>query len=46
MARDERKKELCIKNNISLIEIPYCYDYTNKEELEKYIFLQLELLGF
>lgn len=46
IARDERKKELCVKNNISLIEIPCSYDYTRKDELETYILSELETMGY
>ena len=35
--RDKLKIELCIKNNIKLIIIPYCYDYTDEQKLREFI---------
>lgn len=44
--RDKRKKELCIKYGVNLIEIPYTYNYTNKYQMMNYIRKQLEPLGW
>jgi len=35
--RDKLKIELCDKNNIKLIIIPYCYDYTDEQKLREFI---------
>ena len=35
--RDKMKKQICEKNGIKLISIPYTYDHKNVEELEEYI---------
>lgn len=35
--RDKLKIELCIKNNIKLIIIPYCYDYQDEQKLREFI---------
>jgi hypothetical protein len=35
--RDKHKIELCIKNNIKLIIIPYCYDFRDEEKLREFI---------
>ena len=35
--RDKLKIELCIKNNIKLIIIPYCYDFTDEQKLREFI---------
>lgn len=40
--RDERKLELCEKNNIDLIIIPSCYDYTKPKKLKEFIIKELE----
>lgn len=42
---DDRKRELCEKNGITLIEIPSCYDYSNPELLEQFITEELSNLG-
>lgn len=36
--RDKLKHDLCKENNITLITIPYTYDYTNEKELQNYIY--------
>lgn len=41
--RDELTRELCKKHGITLIEIPYKYNYKNQNELEQYIITQLKL---
>ena len=43
--RDERKIRLCKENNITLITIPFEYDYTKPDELEEYILERLEEVG-
>ena len=35
--RDLHKIELCIKNNIKLIIIPYCYNFKDEEKLREFI---------
>ncbi|AYV81015.1 MAG: hypothetical protein Harvfovirus13_21 [Harvfovirus sp.] len=42
--RDETKRSLCIKNNISLIEIPYQYTYNNLPALKKFIMEKIETI--
>lgn len=39
--RDRRKRELCDKNGICLIEIPYKYNHIKPEKLKKFILEQL-----
>ena len=46
MSRDQKKNELCKKNGITLIRIPYTYTYNYPEELEKFIYFELERNGF
>ena len=43
--RDERKRKLCIQNNINLIEISCKYNYKNEEELIKYVRESIEEQG-
>jgi hypothetical protein len=35
--RDQRKEELCVKNNIKLCTIPYTYDFREPNKLEEFI---------
>lgn len=35
--RDNRKRELCRENKITLIEVPYMYDYRNYDRMTSYI---------
>lgn len=42
----EYKDKLCIKNGIKLIIIPHTYSYNDPDELEKFIFSELERNGF
>ena len=43
--RDQRKKKLCLQNNIMLIEISCKYNYKNEEELIKYVRESIEEQG-
>lgn len=43
--RDKIKVELCSKNNIKLLIVPYKFDYRTPLKLEEYIRQQLALLN-
>ena len=44
--RDRRKRELCDKNDITLITIPHEYSFMNPKKIEEFIINELENLGF
>jgi hypothetical protein len=44
--RDQKKDELCRINGIMLIRIPHKYSYNEPDELENYIYSELEKNGF
>ena len=39
--RDKLKKELCIKNNVFLIEVPYIYTFKDTHKMREYIINEL-----
>jgi hypothetical protein len=43
--RDQRKRKLCLENNINLIEISCKYNYKNEQELIKYVIKSIEEQG-
>jgi len=43
-ARDNRKDELCLDNNIFLVRIPHTLSYDKPDEIRKYIQEQLKLI--
>lgn len=43
--RDRQKRDVCIERGITLIEIPYNYNYQNIENMYYYIFGLLETMG-
>lgn len=39
--RDQRKVKLCIENNVTLIIIPYIYDFSNPDKMKEFIYNSL-----
>ena len=46
VARDTLKRQLCKKNGIQVIEVPYTYDFLNPYRMKVFIMIELDKLGY